>query len=165
MGYDVFISYSTKDKHAADAVCQVLESEAIRCWIAPRDIRPGADWGESIIDAIHDTKTFVLVFSQNANSSAQIKREVERALNKGITVIPFRIEDVLPAKSLEYFLSTAHWLDAFTPPMDRHIRSLADEIKSIISNSPRSPRQESGWQVGHQLPGRDRSHCSFRPRG
>jgi hypothetical protein len=136
VGYDVFISYSSKDKHIADAVCNVLESEGIRCWIAPRDIRPGADWGESIIDAIYHAKTFVLVFSENANTSVQIKREVERAVNKGIPVIPFRVQDVMPAKSLEYFLSTPHWLDAFTPPMERHIRYLADTIKGILSNSP-----------------------------
>jgi hypothetical protein len=137
MGHDVFISYSSKDKHTADAVCAVMESEGIRCWIAPRDIRPGTDWGESIIDAINDARTFVLVFSQNANNSTQIKREVERAVNKGIPVIPFRIEEVLPAKSLEYFLSTPHWLDAFSPPIERHIRYLAETIRSLLSNTPR----------------------------
>ena len=32
------------------------EAEGVRCWIAPRDILPGADWGESIIDAINGTR-------------------------------------------------------------------------------------------------------------
>jgi hypothetical protein len=47
-----FISYSSKDKPAADATCAVLESAGIRCWIAPRDIRPGTEYGAAIIDAI-----------------------------------------------------------------------------------------------------------------
>ena len=131
--HDVFICYSARDKTIATAICAVLEAEGVRCWMAPRDIVPGADWGESIIDAINDAKAMVLVFSSNANDAQQqIKREVERAVNKGMPVIPFRIENVLPTKALEYFLSTPHWLDAFTPPLDDHVRQLADSIKRLL---------------------------------
>src|SRR3984957_18832283 len=133
VAHDIFICYSARDKTVANAMCAVLEAEGIRCWIAPRDIVPGADWGESIIDAINDARGMVLIFSSNANDAqSQIKREVERAVNKGIPVIPFRIENVMPTKSLEYFLSTPHWLDAFTPPLDGHVRQLADSIKRLL---------------------------------
>jgi hypothetical protein len=133
MAHDVFICYSSRDKPVADAVCAVLEAEGVRCWIAPRDILPGADWGESIIDSINEARAMVLIFSSNANAAqSQIKREVERAVNKGLPVIPFRIENVMPTKSLEYFLSTPHWLDAFTPPLDEHVRQLADSIKRLL---------------------------------
>ena len=145
MAHDVFICYSARDKTTADAVCAILESEGVRCWIAPRDILPGSDWGESIIDAINAAQAMVLIFSANANAAqSQIKREVERAVNKGIPVVPFRIEDVVPTKSLEYFLSTPHWLDAFTPPLDGHIRSLAASIKRLLDkNSGAAPAAPS----------------------
>ncbi len=136
MPHDVFISYSTKDKPAADATCAVLESKGIRCWIAPRDITPGTDWGETIVGAIHASQALVLVFSANANLSHQVKREVERAVTLGLPVIPLRIENVLPAKSLEYFLSTPHWLDAFTPPLEHHLNHLADVIGHILHGHP-----------------------------
>jgi hypothetical protein len=136
MAHDVFISYSSKDKPTADATCAVLEQRGIRCWMAPRDITPGADWGESIVEAIHSSRALVLLFSQNANLSPQIKREVERAVNKGLPVIPLRIENVMPAKSLEYFLSTPHWLDAFTPPLEQHLNYLADVIRHILDGQP-----------------------------
>jgi len=132
VAHDVFISYSSKDKPAADAACAVLESKGIRCWIAPRDIIPGTDWGESIIDALTQSRAFVLVFSSHANSSPQIKREVERAVNHGLPVIPLRIEDVAPIKSLEYFISSPHWLDAFSPPLERHLNYLADILSHIL---------------------------------
>jgi hypothetical protein len=134
--HDVFISYSSKDKPVADATCATLEAKGIRCWIAPRDIRPGADWGEAIVDAIHEARVFVLVFSRNANDSPQIKREVERAINKGIPVIPLRIENVMPAKALEYFLSTPHWLDAFSPPLEQHLAYLAAVVQSVLDGKP-----------------------------
>ena len=136
MAHDVFISYSSKDKPVADATCATLEARGIRCWMAPRDIMPGADWSESIIDAINASRAFVLVFSANANVSVQIKREVERAINKGLPVIPLRIENVLPVKSLEFFLSTPHWLDAFSPPLEQHLNYLADVIGSVLEGKP-----------------------------
>jgi len=132
MAHDVFISYSSKDKPIADATCAALEAKGLRCWIAPRDIVPGADWGESIIDGIAASRAFVLLLSANANLSPQIKREVERAVHAGLSIITMRIEDVQPSKSLEYFLSTPHWLDAMSPPLERHLAYLADVLRHIL---------------------------------
>ena len=41
--YEVFISYSTKNKNVADAVVANFEKNGIRCWYAPRDILPGQE--------------------------------------------------------------------------------------------------------------------------
>ena len=103
-----------------------------RCWIAPRDIRPGAEWSESII-GIRRARMFVLVFSGRANASGHVRREVERAVSHGLIVIPFRVEDVLPEGALEYHLGAVHWLDAMTPPLDTHIKRLAETARSIIA--------------------------------
>lgn len=132
MAHDVFISYCAEDKPTADAVCATLEAQSIRCWIAPRDILPGVDWGEAIIDAINDSHALVLVFTSKANNSPQIKREVERAVNRAIPIIPVRVEDALPSKSLEYFISTPHWLDALTPPLEQHLLRLAETLKLLM---------------------------------
>lgn len=132
MQFDVFISYSSEDKAAADAACALLERNGIRCWIAPRDIVPGTDWGAAIIDAIESARLFVLIFSGHANESPQIKREVERAVNKGVPIIPVRIEDIAPSKSLEYYISTPHWLDAFTPPLEERLTQLGAAAKALL---------------------------------
>ena len=136
MGHDIFISYSNKDKTTADAICAALEVNGIRCWIAPRDILPGSDWGEAIIDAIHGCRAMLLIFSSSSNTSPQIKREVERAVNAGIPVVPVRIEDVMPSKSLEYFISTQHWLDALTPPMEQHLQYLVSTMRAMLAQKP-----------------------------
>ena len=77
MDFDAFISYSSKDKPAADAACAVLEGSGIRCWIAPRDVMPGGEYGAAIMDAIERCRVMVLIFSSNANQSPQIRREIE----------------------------------------------------------------------------------------
>jgi tetratricopeptide (TPR) repeat protein len=133
MAHDVFVSYSSQDKPTADAIVASLEANGIRCWIAPRDILPGSDWSESIVEAMEQAGTMVLVFSAHSNTSPQIRREIESAVSAGIPVIPFRIEDVLPSKSLQYFIGPQHWLDAWTPPLEQHLHRLTATIKALLS--------------------------------
>jgi hypothetical protein len=135
MAVDVFISYAIADKLTADAACAALEASGIRCWIAPRDVLPGMDYAESIIEAIEKCRAMVLIFSSNANRSNQVKREVERAVHHGIPIIPFRIEDVPPARALEYYISSSHWLDALTPPLDEHLKQLASTIRILLDRA------------------------------
>ena len=132
MALDTFISYSSPDKTAADAACAVLERAGIRCWIAPRDIRPGQEYGHAIIEAIDQCRVMVLIFSANANDSRQIHREIERAVSKGVPIIPLRIEEVVPTRSMEYFLGAIHWLDALTPPLEKHLQQLAEAVKALL---------------------------------
>lgn len=132
MPFDVFISHASKDKTVANAVCARLEAAGIRCWIAPRDIVAGTSYGEAIIDAIHAAKIMVLVFSANANASAQIPKEIERAVSNGVAILPFRIEDVAPGKSLDYFIGSVHWLDAMTPPMEKHLDILVETVHKLL---------------------------------
>ena len=139
MAHDVFVSHSVKDKLVADAIVTRLEAESVRCWVAPRDVVPGADWGESIVNAIESSRIMILIFSKNANDSRQIKREVERAVDKGVYIIPFRVDDIEPTKSLEYFISTAQWMDAFPPPMERYLETLSKTVKAILSGAPPLP--------------------------
>jgi hypothetical protein len=139
MGLDVFISYSHHDKAAADAACAMLESSGVRAWMAPRDVRPGVEYGAEIVEALERCRVLVLIFSESANNSGQILREVERAVSKGIPIVPVRIEEVLPTKSMEYFLGTIHWLEAMTPPLEQHLRQLVDIVGAILARDGGGP--------------------------
>jgi tetratricopeptide (TPR) repeat protein len=147
MTHEVFVSYSSQDKPTADALVASLEANGIRCWIAPRDILPGTDWGEAIVEGIEDAKTMVLVFSADSNTSPQVRREIERAVHAVIPVIPFRIEDVLPCRALQYFIGPQHWLDAWTPPLEQHLHRLTDTIRALLS------RQVEGFDAAGKEPG------------
>jgi hypothetical protein len=136
MAHDVFVSHSVKDKAVADAVVARLEAGSVSCWIAPHDVVPGADWGESIIMRSSSSRIMILIFSRSADASSQIKREVERAVNKGVYIIPFRVDDIPPTKSLEYFISTSQWMDAFSPPLERHLDNLAKTVTAVLKSPP-----------------------------
>ena len=169
--FDVFISYSHVDKATADATCATLEQAGIRCWIAPRDIMPGDEWGAAIVKAIDHCRAMVLIFSSSANNSKQIRREVERAVNSGVPIIPVRIENVAPTEAMAYFMSTVHWLDAMTAPLENHLRRLAKSIKAFLqTDAPDSVRVDE--RDGHEATAtpthrrhtasQSRSRCSRR---
>ncbi len=133
MAHDVFISHSAKDKTIADAVCATLESEGIRCWIAPRDVMPGMEYGKSIVGAIKQVRIMVLVLTANANASPAVHNEVERAFNRGVVILTFRVENVDPDESFEFFISGRQRLDALTPPFEAHLNHLAKTIKALLA--------------------------------
>ena len=142
MKKDVFISYSKQDSWAADRVRSFLEQRGIECWIAPRDIEPGREFEVAILDAIDHTEAIVVIFSHNANDSQFVKNEVNRAFSKGKTIFTFRIEDVFPAKALEFYLARHHWTDGFPPPLEETMARLSGAIGVLLSKKwPTNERQ------------------------
>lgn len=135
MAHDVFISHSSKDKTVSDAVCAALENGGIRCWVAPRDVQPGRSFAGEITRAIQESKIMVLIFSAHSNNSEQVLREVQLAVKAHLHIIQLRIEDVHMNDDLEYFLSTPHWLDALTPPLENHLRKLEGAIKKLLEGT------------------------------
>lgn len=79
---DVFVSYASQDVAIADAVVATLEKSGIKCWIAPRNVTPGALYADGIIRAINEAKVLVLVLSASSIASKHVGKEVERASSK-----------------------------------------------------------------------------------
>jgi hypothetical protein len=116
----------------ADAICAFLESKGISCWIAPRNILPGEEWGDSILRGIQGSRIMVLIFSKAANDSGPVRSEVDRAVNARKILIPFRIENVAPTGAMEFHIGRRHWLDAYTSPMERHLDLLVRAVHDIL---------------------------------
>src|SRR5580704_8817154 len=141
----VFISHSSKDRPTADAICAHLESAGINCWIAPRNIEPGANWTKGIMQGLEACRVLILVFSEHANDSDHVQREVAKAFSSGLAVIPFRIKDVLLNQSLSYFLDTVQWLDASAPPLQKHLGTLSERVKKLlVGETTRKPPKRLG---------------------
>lgn len=139
MAADVFISHSSVDKQMADTICAFLESKGVSCWIAPRNILPGEEWGDSILRGIQHCRIMVLIFSQAANDSGPVRSEVDRAMNAKKVLIPFRIENVAPTGAMEFHIGRRHWLEAYKPPLERHLELLNRAIHDIFHPPADSP--------------------------
>lgn len=126
--YSAFISYASDNRDKADEICASLEGRGLVCWIAPRDIRAGREYGDEIILGLERSAAVVLVLSEAANTSVFVLREIERAVSKEINVIPVRIEEVTPSPGLELFISGTHWLDVWRGDWDDHMNRLVRDL-------------------------------------
>ncbi len=134
--YDVFVSYSSKDKIIADAAVSALEQQNFRCWYAPRDIKPSADWGDSITEAINACKIVLLIFSGNSNQSQRVRDEIYYAISEEKVILPFRIEKLDPTGAMRLHLSSRHWLDAYQPSWRAHLERLVGSVADSMGRSP-----------------------------
>lgn len=145
MGSEVFISHASGDAVLAEAIVHALEAAELSCWIAPRDILAGTDYAEATIGAIEGAAVMVVVVSDQANLSRHVPREVERAIARDMSLVPFRIADIAPSKSLEYFLASQHWLHALPPPVEAHIGKLVDAVPALVRLRRSTPVEARWW--------------------
>lgn len=134
MANHVFITHAVEDKKIANLVCEALESNGIKCWIAPRDVPYGMNFEEAIVDAICGSKLMILILSTHSNNSPHVKREIQNACMEDAQtpILPFRVEDIRLNKALRYYLGSTQWLDASTPPLESHFESLIKRVRVYL---------------------------------
>jgi RyR domain. len=135
MRHDVFISYSTKDKLIADAICLALERDGIRCWIAPRDadVHAGAIYGEFLVGAIQQCSICLLLFSENSNASGDVASEIYHAFAFGKVIIAYHLDNAEMSDALAYILKFKHWLNAI--PNETRFENLVTSIQKALALS------------------------------
>lgn len=133
-----FVSYATADRKRALSVCKAIEDRGIKCWISMRDVEPGENYQEAIVRSIRNARAVVLVFSEAANNSDEIKKELSLASRYQVPVMALRIEDVEPSDAFAYELSTRQWIDAFDG-WDKSIDSLVSRLGQISGGKAVAP--------------------------
>ncbi|MEO8001878.1 MAG: toll/interleukin-1 receptor domain-containing protein, partial [Arenimonas sp.] len=133
--HQVFISYATTDRKQALSVCKEIENRGTTCWISTRDVAPGENYQEAIVHSIRNARAMVLVFSEAANKSDEIKKELSLASRYHVPVIALMIENVEPSDAFAYELSTRQWINAFED-WDTSIDSLVSRIEQLPDAGP-----------------------------
>jgi TolB-like protein len=132
----VFVSYASQDAVVANSIVESLEQHGVKCWMAPRDVRPGTVYADAIVRAINEAKSLVLVLSTGAMASAHVGREVERAASKRKAIIAFRVDAAPLSPELEYFLSNSQWIDVPALGMAAALAKLKAAVGHGSATSP-----------------------------
>jgi hypothetical protein len=134
--HDVFLSCSQQDRVLGAAARRALEKVGISAWL-----HSDTSTVEEAIAALSRARLLVLVFSEHANSDPRVRREAERAVSRDLPIIPFRVTDAAPSPSMEYFISTTHWLDARGgSPLD-HLDRLCEAVSRMLTGIGRTDAQ------------------------
>jgi TIR domain len=127
----IFICFSSKDEAIACEVVEFLESKGLKCWISSRDVPPGQNYQETIVQAIESALGMVFLFSEASSKSREIKKELSIGGSVNLPVFPVRLDPILPSGALRYELAIRQWIDIF-PHRKRALTKLAETIKAGI---------------------------------
>ena len=145
MNHDIFISYSSKNSTAAQAVCHELEDNGIKCWMAPRDIPVGSKYASVITKAIVDCRMVVLVFSDDSARSPWVESEINIAFSNRKIIVPYKIDKTKIEDYDEFYLmlNNRHWIEAY-PDYKTRFKELVAIVaqtlgKELPVNKPVAP--------------------------
>ena len=106
MPRDVFIAYSSKDMETVSELCEVLEGQGLKCFVAARNLRHGKgsveNYDKLLCEAMDHCKTFVFVSSTNSRSFSC------DALIKELPYIQERDIENAPAEHKNNYASMPH---------------------------------------------------------
>ena len=139
----VFISYASHDAAVANTVVGVLERAGLACWIAPRDVVPGALYAGEIVRAINECSLVVLVLSACSVASTHVGKELERASSKRRRIIPLRTDAAVLPDAFEYFLSESQWIEVGSGGIESASAKLAEAVRHHLGSGPESSVDDS----------------------
>ena len=164
----VFVSHSHDDRAVAGRLVHRLEGHGIKCWIAPRDIRPGEDWAAALAEAVETASALVFLLSATSAESSHCAKELDLAQGAGVAQVPVRLDVTLLSGGMKYRLSGRHWLDS-SDDEEAWVDALADVLEPgrrnpVATVPPSPPSQTSPPRRGAgETPRVDRTVASSTP--
>ena len=134
MKYDVFISYSRKDMAIADRICRAFDEVGIKYFIDRQGIGGAFEFPDVLANAIIDSKTFLLLGSNNSYNSKFTMSEVTFAFNEKEKncVLPYLIDDTLLPPGLRFVFSSINWRNIKEHPIET---VLVDDILRMLGRT------------------------------
>lgn len=153
MSERIFISYSHQDEEFVLKLATDLENRGAEVWIDRGDIRAGAEWRQTIAEAVRNCQAFVLVISPDAAESEYVARELSMAEAAGKPIFPLiyrqtKLPDLM-AGQLEEF----QYLDF---GRGGYRSNLADLVAGLVAAGV--PLHDAPEATPEQLAARRRQH-------
>ncbi|KKG83066.1 toll/interleukin-1 receptor domain-containing protein [Methanosarcina mazei] len=135
--YDVFISYSSKDKNTIHDLAKRLKNDGLRVWLDQWEIQPGDSVPIKIEHGLEKSRTLVMCMSPAYFESEWGKLEHNTILfrdptNKGRRLIPLIIEDCNLPDILAHFA----YIDWRIPSNKEYERLFTSCLKNNSIHSP-----------------------------
>ncbi|HLK55897.1 MAG TPA: TIR domain-containing protein, partial [Chthonomonadaceae bacterium] len=152
--YDVFLSHSSQDKPAVRELAQRLQADGLRVWLDEWEIQPGDMIGLQIEKGLEQSRTLILVMSQNAFASEWVTLERHTVLfrdptNKDRRFIPLLLDQTDIPDILRQFA----YVDWREPTDQQYARLLAScqppKQRRTPRTTPAAQRQPGNILKGH----------------
>lgn len=92
--YDVFLSYSVKDKDWVQAFSSALKKSGVETWFDAAGLTPGERWRDRVEDALRESRSLIAIVSPNSIHSPWTFFEIGAAVADHKRIIPVLTEGV-----------------------------------------------------------------------
>jgi TIR domain-containing protein/uncharacterized protein DUF4384 len=116
---DLFISYARRDYEQVRRVTEQFAAMEVSFWLDQRDIDGGENFAEVIARSIKLSRVFVLMCSDAALRSRNVKQEINLAWNYERQYLPLMLERVSFPEQVEYFLTGVQWIEILDQPINK----------------------------------------------
>ena len=132
MKYDVFISYSRKNKEIVNRFANELKSHGYNIWMDVDGIESGDAFKVKIVNAIRDSSLFLFFSSNASNESEWTVKEVNVAVLMHKPIIPIKLDNCIYNDSILFDLSGMDYIESmdketFDSSVKRLLRSLQNK--------------------------------------
>jgi adenylate cyclase len=135
---DIFISYSRKDSVQALELAEKLRAAGASVWIDQFGIEAASSWSKEIVQAIKDSKVFVILLSRHSLASHNVIKELSIASERQKLIVPVEVEAVHLTDDFEYQLAGLQRVsvrdqDAILRVVMRHVDGAAPKPAMIAA--------------------------------
>ena len=92
--YDVFLSYSAKDRDWVSQFAVALEKAGVHPWFDVSQLRLGELWREKMEEALRDSRTLVVILTPNSVDNPWMFFEVGAAVADKKRIIPILTQNL-----------------------------------------------------------------------
>lgn len=117
-GAEVFVSYASRDRPRVIEIVRRLETAGVRAWIDAADIEGGTNYGSEIVQGIRNCKVVLLMCTDAALRSRNVKQEIQVAWNYERPYLPLLLEPTSFPEQLQYWLEGWQWIEVVDHPAE-----------------------------------------------
>lgn len=133
MKYDIFVSYSRRDKAKVDAIMEILINKGYSVWIDVDGIESGEAFRQNIVEAIENSSIIIFFSSESSNISKWTTKEISLAVEFSKYIIPIKFDNARYNKSILFDLIDLDYIDmSENRLMEASTQKLLRTIKSKI---------------------------------
>lgn len=131
--YDVFISYSRRDKSLVDNIVETIRQNGYRVWIDVDGIESGEAFRRNIVEAIENSSLMIFFSSEASNSSKWTTKEISLGVAYNKHIIPIKLDKASYNKSIIFDLIDIDYIDMsdeklFDASVQKLLRTLTSKI-------------------------------------
>ena len=110
---DIFVCHRSTDIDVAEQVVTELEEDSHKCWISTRNLRPNdtINYWDNITKAINSCSIFLVISSEDAMMSKDIKSEINIAKSLGKARVEYKIDNSVHTSLFNDFFDGKMWVD------------------------------------------------------